>query len=218
MSDDPEDPPIQPRTHTARNPVGAEPLTGRRLRSDALQNRHALVAVAVSMLSRSDEEVTLEAIAREAGVGIGTLYRHFPTREVLVVEAYGDEIDQLCTAVGGLLGTLPPEVALREWMQWFVDYVMAKRGMAEALGAVVDGGADRLADTREQLLTALGALLQEGVAAGTVRDDVEAEDLLCAVRGIWMVPEGPGQSDRARRLLNLLVDGLRVSTPAPTDG
>ncbi len=108
MSDYPEEPPIHPRTGTARSLAGEEALTRRRLRADALHNRHALVAVAVSMLSRSDEEVSLEAIAREAGVGIGTLYRHFPTREALVVEAYGDEIDQLCTAVTGLLGTLPP--------------------------------------------------------------------------------------------------------------
>ncbi len=166
------------------------------------------------MLSRSDEEVSLEAIAREAGVGIGTLYRHFPTREALVVEAYGDEIDQLCTAVGGLLATLPPEVALREWMQWFVDYVTAKRGMPAALTAAVDGTPE-LADTRDAIVAALDGLLAAGREAGTIRDDLDAQDTLAALRGIWLVPAGPARADRARRLLNLLLDGLRAGAGAP---
>jgi AcrR family transcriptional regulator len=199
------------RTTPARR---ADGQADRRLRSDALHNRHSLLAVAVSMLTRTDGEISLEAIAREAGVGIGTLYRHFPTREALVVEAYSDEIDQLCTAVTALLGTLPPHVALREWMQWFVDYVTAKRGMAEALGAAVDGGSGQLADTREQLVTALDSLLRAGWEEGTVRDDMEAEDVLFALRGVWMVPT-PEQPARARRLLNLLMDGLRAEAADP---
>lgn len=163
------------------------------------------------MLARSDEEITLEAIAREAGVGIGTLYRHFPTREALVVEAYGDEIDHLCTAASGLLGTLPPAVALREWVQWLVDYVASKRGMAAALGAAVDGD-PALSDTHDQLVGALEALCEAGWQAGTLRRDVDAHDVLFALRGIWMVPPAEPR-DRPRRLLNLLVDGLSTGDP-----
>jgi AcrR family transcriptional regulator len=206
MTPYPEEPPITLRTTPARR---ADGRAERRLRSDALHNRHSLVAVAVSMLARTDEEISLEAIAREAGVGIGTLYRHFPTREALVVEAYSDEIDQLCTAVTGLLGTLPPDVALREWMQWFVDYVTVKPGMAEALGVAVDRGSGQLADTREQLVTAVDTLLRAAWEVGTVRNDTDAEDVLFALRGVWMVPR-PEQPRRARRLLNLLMDGLRA--------
>ncbi len=194
--------------------TGGEAGGGRRLRSDALSNRHALLAVAVSMLSRSDEDVSLEAIAKEAGLGIGTLYRHFPTREALVVEAYGDEIDQLCTAVSGLLGTLPPGVALREWMQWFVDYVATKRDMAAALHTAVGARSGPLADTREQLLGALQTLMEAGWEAATVRNDVDAEDVLCTLRGIWMTSADPPRGDQARRLLNLLMDGLRAREPS----
>jgi AcrR family transcriptional regulator len=175
-----------------------------------LNNRHALLGVAVSMLSRSDQDVSLEAIAKEAGVGIGTLYRHFPTREALVVEAYGDEIDQLCTAVTGMLATLPADVALREWMQWFVDYVGTKRGMAEALGAAVGATSGQLADTREQILGALQTLLEAGWEAGMIREDVDVDDVLSTLRGIWMTASDPPHGDRARRLLNLLMDGLRT--------
>jgi AcrR family transcriptional regulator len=189
---------------------GDEGVAGRRLRSDALNNRHALLGVAVSMLSRSDGDVSLEAIAKEAGVGIGTLYRHFPTREALVVEAYGDEIDQLCTATNGLLATLPPDVALREWMQWFVDYVVSKRDMAEALSAVVGATSGRLADTREQVVGALQVLMEAGWEADVIREDVDVDDILCTLRGIWMTASDPPRGDRARRLLNLLMDGLRA--------
>jgi AcrR family transcriptional regulator len=173
------------------------------------------LAVAVSMLSRSDEDVSLEAIAKEAGVGIGTLYRHFPTREALVVEAYGDEIDQLCTAVDGLLATLPPDVALREWMQWFVDYVAAKRNMAEALDAAVGGSSGRLADTREQITGAVHTLMKAGWEAHRIRRDVDADDVLYMLRGIWMISGDLTRPDRARRLLNLLMDGLTVEALKP---
>ncbi len=162
------------------------------------------------MLSRSDEDVSLEDIAKKAGVGIGTLYRHFPTREALVMEAYGDEIDHLCTAAGGLLTTLPPDVALREWIQWFVDYVVAKRDMTRALQAAVDGGSGRLAATRHRILAALTTLMEAGREAGTIRDDMDAEDVLGALRGVWMVPGGRERPDRTRRMLNLLMDGLRA--------
>ncbi len=165
------------------------------------------------MLSRTDDDVSLEAIAKEAGVGIGTLYRHFPTREALVAEAYEGEIGQLCDAARRLLATLPPDVALREWMQWFVDYVVAKRDMADALQAAVDGGPGQLAAIRHQILGAVATLMEAGQGTGTIRDDVGAEDVLAALRGVWMASGGRPRPEQARRLLNLLMDGLRPAVP-----
>jgi AcrR family transcriptional regulator len=177
-----------------------------------------LLAVAVSMLSRSDDEVSLEAIAKEAGVGIGTLYRHFPTREALVAEAYASEIGLMCAAAAGLLDTLPADVALREWMQWFVDYVAAKRGVADALQAVVDGGPGGLAGIRHRITAALATLVGAGQDAGTIRDDIDPEDVLGALRGVWMAAGVRHRPGRARRLLNLLMDGLRPVAGAAFPG
>jgi AcrR family transcriptional regulator len=186
------------------------------MRADALRNREALVAVAVTLLSRSDADVSLESIAHEAGVGIGTLYRHFPTREALVATAYGNEIEQLCGAADGLLATFPPEVALREWMQWFVDYVAAKRELPATLQSVVDVGAAPFPRLRSRIVGALGSLMAAGVSAGTIRDDLQADDTLRALRGIWMLPDGAERSEQARRLLNLLMDGLRTGATGST--
>ncbi len=178
-------------------------------RADARRNRETLLAVAVSLLSQSGGDVPLEEIAARAGVGIGTLYRHFPTREALIEAVYRQEIGQLCSAVDQLLATLPPDAALREWMQWFVDYVGSKRGMASALQSLVDAESPSFAPTYSQIVGALARLLDAGVAAGTIRADSDAEDVLRALRGVWLVADDPQRSDQARRLLNLLMDGLR---------
>jgi len=111
------------------------------MRADARRNRERLLEVAVDALT-GDADVPLDAIARGAGVGIGTLYRHFPTREALVEAAYRSELDRLCAAAPELLGTRPPDAALRAWMDRFVDYMTTKRGMAGALRAVIASGAN----------------------------------------------------------------------------
>jgi len=108
---------------------------GRALRADAQRNRERLLAVAARAFSAEGPEVTLESVAREAGVGIGTLYRHFPTREALVEAAYRNELTRLCEAAGELLAAEPPDLATRAWMDRFIDYMATKRGMAEALRA-----------------------------------------------------------------------------------
>src|SRR5882757_10491485 len=109
--------------------------TTRPLRADAQRNRDRPLAVAAHAFSHDGPDVTLDAIAKDAGVGIGTLYRHFPTREALVDAAYQNELARLCDGVTDLLATLPPEAATRTWMDRFVDYMATKRGMADALGA-----------------------------------------------------------------------------------
>jgi AcrR family transcriptional regulator len=184
-------------------------------RADARRNRDRLLEVAVRAFTQSGLDVTLDSIAREAGVGIGTLYRHFPTREALIEAAYRNELARLCDSVTDLLRETPPEVALRTWMDRFVDYLATKRGMADALRAVIASGGNPYAHSRDSLLTAVGTLLSAGSAAGTVRSDVDPADVLAGLSGVSLAAGEPAQRDQARRLLDLLLDGLRYR-PATT--
>jgi len=185
--------------------LGTEP---RPLRADARRNRDRLLEVAVhAFTGRAD--VPLDAIAREAGVGIGTLYRHFPTREALVEAAYRSELDRLCAAAPELLTDRPADVALRAWMDRFVDYMTTKRGMADALRAVTASGANPYAHSRDRMLDAVTRLLDAGVAAGSLRADVSAEDVLTGLSGVTLAAGDPERRDQAARLLDLLMDGLR---------
>jgi AcrR family transcriptional regulator len=183
---------------------------GRPLRADARRNRARLLDAAVRAFSRDDEaEVTLEAIARDAGVGIGTLYRHFPTREALVEAAYRNELARLCGAVPGLLAELPPDQATRAWMDLFVDYMTTKRGMASALRAVIAAGGNPYSHSRDALFGAIGTLLGVAATAGTLRADIAPADVLASLSGISLTAGEPAQRDQASRLLDLLMDGLR---------
>ena len=179
------------------------------LRADAQRNRDRLLAVAVRAFSEDGPDVTLESIARDAGVGIGTLYRHFPTREALVEAAYRNELGRLCDAAAELLQAGPPERATRVWMDRFIDYMTTKRGMADALRALIASGGDPFAQSRDRLLGAITALLTAGTAAGTMRSGVEPGDVLASLSGVSLTAGEPAQRDQAGRMLDLLVDGLR---------
>lgn len=184
-------------------------------RADATRNRDQLLAVATRMFASGESDASLRAIAREAGVGIGTLYRHFPNRNALVEAAYRQEVQQLCEAAPALLDADRPAVdALREWMGRFVRYVAAKRGMGAALRAAVGSDSPLFGETRGRIVDAIGMLLDAGHADGSVRPDVAAEDVMCAMNAVWMVPDDDAWTDRARRLLDLVVDGLRFGAPA----
>jgi AcrR family transcriptional regulator len=182
-------------------------VPSRPLRADARRNRDRLLEVAVRAFSQDGPDVPLDAIAREAGVGIGTLYRHFPTRDALVEAAYRTELDRLCDAAPVLLAQLPPEQALRAWMDRFVDYITTKRGMADALKALIASGGNPYAHSRDRMLTAVESLLAAGVAAGTLRPDVLAPDVLAGLSGVTLAA---GERDQAGRLLDLLADALRA--------
>jgi AcrR family transcriptional regulator len=184
-------------------------MSTRPQRADARRNRDRLLEVAVRAFSTDGPEVSLDAIAKEAGVGIGTLYRHFPTREALVEAAYRSELDRLCESAPELLKTSPAEVALRAWMDRFVDYMTTKRGMSGALRAVIASGGNPFAHSRDRLLAALTTLLEAGAAAGTIRTDVPAADLLIGLGGVTLAAGDAAQRDQAGRLLDLLMDGLR---------
>ncbi|TFV88751.1 TetR/AcrR family transcriptional regulator [Blastococcus sp. CT_GayMR16] len=182
----------------------------RPLRADAARNRERLLTAAVRALSSSaGPEVTLDAIARDAGVGIGTLYRHFPTREALIEAAYRNELTRLCAAAPELQRTLPADEATRAWMDRFVDYMTTKRGMADALRTVIASGGNPYATSRDQLLGALTGLLEAGAADGLVRADVDPADVLASLSGVTLAAGEPAQRDQAGRMLDLLMDGLR---------
>jgi AcrR family transcriptional regulator len=181
----------------------------RPLRADAQRNRDRLLDSAVRAFSEEGPEATLEAIAKDAGVGIGTLYRHFPTREALVDAAYRNELARLCDAVAELLATMAPDAALRTWMDRFVDYMGTKRGMADALRALIASGGNPYSQSRDRLTAAIMTLLHAGAATGVVRSDIEPADLLASMSGVSLTAGEPAQREQASRMLDLLMDGLR---------
>jgi AcrR family transcriptional regulator len=187
----------------------AEQIHARRPRADAERNRARLLDAARAAFSSGQASVTLEQIARDAEVGIGTLYRHFPTREALVEAIYRKELADLCAGAGDLLEALPPERALRAWMDRFADWVAAKREMADALRAVFASGAVSISHARGELTAAVKQILDAGVADGTLRDDVRPEDVVAMVIGIFTATSLAGGREQLERMFDLLVDAVR---------
>ncbi|MFD7583135.1 TetR/AcrR family transcriptional regulator [Kitasatospora sp. NPDC059817] len=188
---------------------------GRPLRADAQRNRDKILAAAVRVFSEEGLDAHFERIAREAGVGTGTLYRNFPTREALIEAAYRNEVARLCEAAAGLLATMPPAEALRVWTRRFIDYATAKYGMADALRAVVASGSNPYADSHEMIQGTLNSLMEAGAAAGTIRSDIRPTDMFAALAGIALTSAKPEQREQAERLLDLTLDGLRSAPPQP---
>jgi AcrR family transcriptional regulator len=185
------------------------------LRADAARNRARLLEVAATLLAQ-DAETPLETIAQQAGVGIGTLYRHFPERGALLAAAYRQEVAALCDAAPALLDDERPAVeARREWMGRFVRYAATKRGMGPALRAVAGSDSSLFAETRARIVEAIDVLLAAGRSDGSVRPDVDGEQVLLAMGGVWNVPDSDAWADRVRGLLDLVVDGLRYGAGAP---
>jgi len=185
------------------------------MRSDARENREKLLRAASDHFAAEGPDASLEAIARTAGVGIGTLYRHFPTRESLIEAVYRNEVDQLCAAAGELLAERQPAEALAQWMERFVAYATTKRGLIGALKTIVSAQSDLFPTTRERLLATVGELLAAGIAAGQIRPDVSAEDVLTSMNAIWAIAsDGDQWAARAQRVLRLLMDGLRFGAGA----
>ncbi|MCW2598873.1 MAG: TetR family transcriptional regulator [Frankiales bacterium] len=178
-------------------------------RADAQRNRDKLLTVAVAAFSDLGVDVPLETIAAQAGVGVGTLYRHFPNRNALIEAAYRHEVERLCEAAPELLATHEPAEALREWMERFAQYAATKRGMGDALRSAIASDSPLFGHTRSQIVAALRVLLDAGTAEGSLRDDADPEDVMRAMGAVWNVASGLEWQDQVRRLLGLLVDGLR---------
>lgn len=181
----------------------------RPLRADARRNRDLLLASAMRMLSEDGLSTTLDAIAKDAGVGIGTLYRHFPTREALIEAVYRNELTAVCDAAPALLDELAPAEATRAWMDRYIDFMIAKHGMADALRAVIASGGNPYAHSRDLLGSAIKLLLDAGAADGVFRKDVDADDVLISISGVALAAGEPSMREQAGRLLDLLLDGLR---------
>lgn len=184
----------------------------RSLRADAKANHDRLLEVAAEAFARDGAEASLKAIAKEAGVGIGTLYRRFPTREILVEATYRSESARLCASAGDLLHQRPAIEALRVWMERFLDYLAAKRSMAEALRVVLTADNDLRLRTRGMLIDALGMLLRTSEEQGAVRPGLDPSDVVMALGGIALITSDQGRQDLAGRLLDLLMAGLTTGT------
>ena len=182
------------------------------LRADARRNRERILEAAVRAFSEKGADVPIDTIAKAAGVGSATLYRHFPTREALIEAAYRNELARVCDSVEQLLAGNPPDRAMRLWMDNFIDYLAAKKGMADALRAAVASGADPFAESLDRLGTAITTLLKAGADAGVLRSDVDPLDVGFSLAGFSLITSAPGQRERADRLLDLLLDGLRYGT------
>jgi AcrR family transcriptional regulator len=183
-------------------------------RKDAARNHEALLNAASEVYAERGVEASLEEIARRAGVGIGTLYRHFPSRDALNEAVYRREVEALCDSAETLTASGTSAVdALRQWMGGFARYVARKRGMAMALKSALGPDNELFSYSHQRIRAALGGLLDAAVASGEIRGDVDQEDLMRAMSGICMATDMPGWSERSGRLVDLLIDGLRYGAP-----
>ncbi|MFB6750012.1 TetR/AcrR family transcriptional regulator [Streptomyces sp. NPDC056353] len=198
----------QEPSHVTDRPDGRTG-TERPLRAHARRNREKLVAAARAAFTAADDTVPLDGIARAAGVGIGTLYRHFPTREALVEAVYAAELDDVTTSASALLDELPPERALRAWMERYAAFVATKRSMLNTLHSAWASGRLATPATRERITAAIGTVLAAGARAGTLRADVSPDDVTAMLLGVFLSTAADDEPERTHRLLDLVVDALR---------
>jgi AcrR family transcriptional regulator len=182
--------------------------TKRRPRADAMRNRERVLEAAKAVFSAGGPDASLEAVARRAGVGIGTLYRHFPTREALFEAVYRREVEHLADLAEQLKGEVAPAEALRRWLRSNVELVATKQGMSAALALAAHGSSELYAYTFDRLTKAVGALLDRAAAAGEIRADISPEDLLRALVGMCYMHDQPGWQASVLRLVDVFVDGL----------
>jgi AcrR family transcriptional regulator len=184
-------------------------LESRKPRADAVRNRERVLEAAKAVFSQGGPEASLEAVARHAGVGIGTLYRHFPTREALFEAVYRREVDQLVELAEKLRGTTTPVEALRSWLRAGVEFMATKKGMSAALAVIVHGSSDLVAYSLDRLTGAIGDLLKRAASAGEIRGDLDPEDILRTLVGMCYAHDRPGWQERVLRLVDVFIDGLR---------
>ena len=181
----------------------------RKPRADSVRNRERVLEAAKSVFAEGGPAGSLEKVARQAGVGVGTLYRHFPTRQALFEAVYRREVEQLAELAGQLGTDLPPLEALRRWMHANVEFVATKKGMSAALAIAVHASSDLTAYSMDRLGRALGVLLRRAVEAGVIRDDISAEDVMRTIVGLCYTHDKPGWQGNVLRLVDVFVDGMR---------
>jgi AcrR family transcriptional regulator len=186
--------------------------TVRKPRADAVRNRERVLEAAKAVFSAGGPDASLEAVARRAGVGIGTLYRHFPTRELLFEAVYRREVQQLGELAEQLKGEAAPVDALRRWLRSNVEFVATKKGMSAALALAMHSSSELSAYSFDRLTKAVGALLDRAVAAGEIRSDISPEDVLRTLVGMCYMHDQPGWQTSVLRMVDVFVDGLRLQS------
>jgi len=190
-------------------PSKAPEFTDRKLRADAQRNRERILKVAKQEFTRSGANASLEEIAKKAGVGPGTLYRHFPTREELLVAVYRSEMEKLAAAERTFANTMPPVEALRAWLLLFIDAVETKQVIAPVLNMLVGDPKTVFEASHAQIHEALHALVKRAIRSGDIRKDLDPIDLLRALVGVANVATSPDWQQSARRLVEILILGAR---------
>ena len=190
--------------------------TARKPRADAERNRIRLLKTAKAAFAEKGPGASLDEIARTAGVGAGTLYRHFPTRDALIEAVYRNELEQLVAAAARLAETHSATGALREWLLLFVDYMATKHGMHEALNSIVGGTSELYSASTEQLRRAIAELIDRAIANGDVRLDLDPLDLLRALAGVANVSAGPDGKQAAKRMVDILIAGMQIRKSTPS--
>jgi AcrR family transcriptional regulator len=184
-------------------------ITDRKPRADAQRNRERILEVAKKEFTRSGANASLEEIAKKADVGPGTLYRHFPTREDLLIAVYRSEVEKLAAAERTFAGKLPPVEALRAWLLLFVDAVEAKQIIAPVFNTLVGDPKKVFEASYTQIHEALRALVKRAIKSGDIRKDLDPIDLLRAIVGVANVATSPDWQQSARRLVDILIAGAR---------
>src|SRR3984957_13011397 len=181
----------------------------RKPRSDALRNRERILKIAKNAFTRSGANISLDDVARQAGIGAGTLYRHFPTRDALLEAVYRSEVEKLAAADREFAESMPPVEALRAWMLLFVDYIATKQIIAPALNKIVGGPSKLFETTGLQIKGAINGLVERAIERGETRPDLDPLDLLRALIGVSNVASGPDWKQSAKRLVDILILGSR---------
>lgn len=181
----------------------------RKPRADAQRNRARILEIAKDAFTRSGVNISLDDVARQAGIGPGTLYRHFPTRDALLEAVYRTEVEKLAAAEREFAATMPPIEALRAWMLLFVDYIAAKQIIAPALNTLVGGPSKLFEASGAQIKGAIRALVKRAIRSGDIRPDLDPLDLLRALVGVSNVASVPNWAQSAKRLVQILILGSR---------
>ena len=200
-------PPSPPKPRQASEPRNQP--AGHSLRADALENRQRILDVAKQAFTRDGASASLDEIARQAAVGPGTLYRHFPTRDALIEAVFRAEVEKLAAAARGFAESLPPVEALRAWMLLFVDYIATKQIIAPALNTLAGGTSKLYEGSRARIWGALDALAKRAIKSGDLCRDLNPADLLRALIGVALVPASPDWQQSAKRLVDILIAGSR---------
>ena len=181
----------------------------RKPRADAERNRDRILEVAKDAFTKFGADASLDDIAKQAGVGAGTLYRHFPSREALIEAVYRTEVEKLAAAERNFAETMPPIEALRAWMTLFVDYIAAKKIIAPVLNTLLGGASKVFESSHTQIWDAIRALVKRAIKSGDIRKDLDPIDLLRALIGVSNVATGPDWQQSAKRLVDILITGSR---------